>query len=73
MGIISLIPVVLCLVFMKNNPKTPPNYSITTHHLSMIDSIKAVFFNPKNLIDTIALSLYLGINWTFLSVLDYIL
>lgn len=73
MAILLTVPVLLCALFMKNRPRSPPNFSSSAEHLNMIDSILEIFLKPRNLLDTIALSFYLGINWTFLSVLDYIL
>lgn len=72
-AIVLSVPAFLCLVFMKNKPKYPANVASTTQHLSSVESIKLIFFHLRNLLDVLSLTLFLGLNWTFLTVLDLIL
>lgn len=58
---------------MYNKPKHPANIASTTVHLSPVESIKLIFCHVKNFFDVLALSLFLGMNWTFLSVIGLIL
>lgn len=69
------VPFFLCLIFIRNKPKNMPNISSSeeSHKLGMVDSLKKCYFNWKNLLAICALSLYLGISWTFEACLEILL
>ncbi|KAL4489385.1 hypothetical protein ABPG72_002681 [Tetrahymena utriculariae] len=58
----------------KNKPTEPANQSSSnTNKIDVIQTVKMIFTSPKTLLITVSLSLYLGISWTLISIIDILL
>ena len=71
-GVMSF-AMVIALVFIKNKPKFPPNNTSTEIKMQLTDSLKLIFKKKENAFILISFSLFVGVSWSFLTVLDFIL
>ena len=66
-AILMSVPLVLCVIFIKDKPKYPPNGSAAVKKHDFWKSIKSLLKNKKYLIDMICFSFCLGNSWSILT------
>lgn len=70
---LSLASIPSIFVF-RNKPELPANSSSeNTNKIDVMPTVKMIFTNAKTLLITLSLSLYLGISWTLISIIDILL
>ncbi|KRX07330.1 Major facilitator superfamily domain, general substrate transporter [Pseudocohnilembus persalinus] len=74
-GIFMAVPFILSILFIKNKPKHSVTQITEESHVKLgtIEGIKKCYFHFHTLISIFCLSMYLGLTWTFDSVIEMIL
>jgi len=63
------------LFIFRDKPAVPANQSSDNedNKIDMLKTVKLILTTPHNLLITLSLSLFLGISWTLISVIDILL
>jgi hypothetical protein len=54
-AILCTVALIMCLIFLRNKPKTPPSYTSIDLKLDIMDSLRCIFTSWKNAMDMISL------------------